>query len=202
MSSKAEILADHYQRTFEIAMVTWEKRNLTFLVLLFVVGAATLLTFNVPQAQPLLVDLVAKALDIDDAVRAQELRSSFPYGLMQSILLIVVMYLMLLLYHRTAKIQRFYKYMAELESEIRDDLQLDQCNVGFTREGVYYQKNKPVLGKLVGLSYIMMMGVLLVSFLGYRVYSDFAGGHVGFAVADLALSLATMTFFIGYVRSA
>lgn len=202
MTSKAEILAEHYQKTFELAFSTWEKRNLTFLTLLAVVGAATLLTFDVPQAQPLLADLVTRMLDIKDEARAVELRHSFPYGLIQSILLMVVMYLTLLLYHRTATIQRFYQYMARLEEEIRADLQLPDNSIMFTRESSFYEAHRPVLGPVVAISYIAMLGILLIAFLGYRVYSDISGGQVGFAIVDLVLSAPTIVFFIGYVRSA
>jgi hypothetical protein len=146
VSDKSEILAEHYQKTFELTLITWEKRNQTFLLLLGVVGAATLLTSNVPQAQPLLVDLVMKLLGITEATRAAELRSSFPYWLIQSILQMKVMYLMLILYQRTVTIQRLYKYMALLEDEIREALTLASTTKSFTREGSFYEAHKPVLG--------------------------------------------------------
>ena len=157
VGEKVSVLAEHYQKTFELALMTWEKRNRTFLFLLGVVGVATLLTFNVPQAQPLLADLVMKVLDIADTNRAAELRSSFPYGLIQSILLMVVMYLMLILYHRTVTIQRFYKYLALLENEIRDALALTDTATSFTRESSFYQTHKPVLGPFVAVAYVGML---------------------------------------------
>lgn len=146
-------------------------------MLLATVGVATLLTFNVPQAQPLMADALTTMLDIKDEARVRELRRSFPYGLLQSILLMVVMYLTLLLYHSTAHIRRFYRYLAGLENEIRADLQMDGSTIGFTRESSFYEANRPVLGRVVGILYVAMLGVLLAAFLGYRVYSDFIGGH-------------------------
>src|SRR5262245_65882553 len=93
-----KLLAEHYQKTFELTLTVWEQRNRTFLILLAVVGVASLLTFNVSQAQPLLADLISKTVGVEDATRRAELRTSFPYGLIQSILLMVVLYLTLLLY--------------------------------------------------------------------------------------------------------
>ena len=52
------------------------------------VGSASLLTFNVSQAQPLLVDIVMNLVGVADQKRAEELRASFPYGLLQSNLLV------------------------------------------------------------------------------------------------------------------
>ncbi len=201
MKDKTEILAEHYQKTFELALMTWEKRNQTFLLLLAVVGAATLLTFNVPQAQPLLADLITKVLGITDTKRAAELRNSFPYGLLQSILLMVVLYLTLLLYHRTATIQRFYRYMAILENEIRLGLGLNGDTASFTRESTFYQAYKPVLGRFVAATYIGMLGLLLASFLGFRIWVDVASGDWWVASVDVALALPTLIFFYGYARS-
>ena len=201
MRMKIDVLAEHYQKTFELALMTWEKRNQTFLLLLGVVGAATLLTFNVPQAQPLLVDVVMKILGITDTNRAAELRASFPYGVIQSILLMVVMYLMLILYHRTATIQRFYKYMALLENEIRDALALTSTAASFTRESSFYQAHRPVLGRFVAASYIGMLGLLLASFLGFRIAGDVTNGNMWVAAVDLVLALPTLVFFYGYARS-
>src|SRR5262249_7764912 len=158
------------------------------LLLLGVVGAATLLTFDVPQAQPLLVDLVMKVLDIDDATRAADLRKSFPYGLIQSIILMVVMYLMLILYHRTATIQRLYKYMAVLEAKIRDAMNLAGTTQSFTRESSFYAAHKPLLSKFVAAAYLGMLGLLLLSFLGHRVLSDYRAGELWVVAADVALA--------------
>lgn len=201
MAEKVEVLAEHYQKTFELALMTWEKRNQTFLLLLGVVGAATLLTFNVPQAQPLLVDLVMKVLGITDTTRAAELRASFPYGLIQSILLMVVMYLMLILYHRTATIQRFYKYMALLEGDIRDALALAGTTTSFTRESSFYEAHKPLLGRFVAAAYIGMLGLLLLSFLGLRIVGDLSTGNLWVAAVDVLLAVPTLVFFYGYARS-
>jgi hypothetical protein len=201
VNENVNVLAEHYQKTFELTLMTWEKRNRTFLLLLGVVGVATLLTFNVPQAQPLLADLVMKALDISDTNRATELRSSFPYGLIQSILLMVVMYLMLLLYHRTATIQRFYKYLALLENDIRDALAMTGTPTSFTRESSFYQMHKPVLGRFVAVSYAGMLGLLLVSFLGFRIVGDVSTGNLWVATVDIMLAIPTLVFFYGYARS-
>lgn len=198
MSSNAEILAEHYQKTFELTLITWEKRNQTFLLLLAVVGVATLLTFNVAQAEPLLVDLVAKMLDINESSRKTELRGSFPYGLVQSILLMVVLYLTVILYHRTATIQRFYMYLAHLEPEIRKHLTLPAESKSFTRESDFYAVHRPLLGKFVAASYIGMLGLLLFAFLGMRIYSDFSSGNYGAGIVDIFLSIPTVVFFCAY----
>jgi hypothetical protein len=66
MTPGTELIAEHYQKTYELTLAMWEQRNRTFLILLATVGIATLLTFNVSQAQPLLVDLIANAVGIEE----------------------------------------------------------------------------------------------------------------------------------------
>lgn len=200
-ASNAVILANHYQHTFELMLSTWEKRNHTLLLLLAVVGAATILTFKVSQAEPLLVDLVVKLLDIKGVPRTEELRRSFPYGLIQSILLMVIMYLTLILYHRTATIQRLYKYLARLETELRGELALPANSVSFTREGAFYAAHAPVLQGFVAKSYIAVLGCLLLAFLAGRIGSDVMNGNLLIAAVDILLAAPTAVFFYGYARS-
>jgi hypothetical protein len=201
MREGTELLADHYQKTFELTLTVWEQRNRTFLMLLAVVGVATLLTFNVSATQPLLVDVIASILSIDDAARRAELRTSFPYGLIQSILLMVVLYLMLILYHRTTAILRNYDYLAAVEQEIRDSLELPASMVSFTREGRFYAKAKVRLAPAIGLAYVLMLFCLLVPFLGMRILTDFTSGQYWFGAIDIALAIPTLMFYAAYAFS-
>lgn len=197
-SGTEHLLAEHYQKTFELTFTIWEQRNRTFLLLLSVVGAASLLTFNVSQAEPLLVDLIAKAVGIDDNTRRSELRVSFPYGLIQSILLMVVMYLMLILYHRTTAILRNYSYLAGVEAELRETLELPNSSVSFTRESAFYTTNRPHLSKAISATYIFMLGLLLISFLGARVYADLKTHQFALGTVDLILALSILVYFRAY----
>jgi hypothetical protein len=202
MESYAYLLTEHYQKTIEQTNSFWEKRNRAFLLLLGVVGGATLLTFNVPLAAPLLADLVAKLFGIDDPARLTELRTSFPYGLIQSILLIVVFYLTVNLYHLTTGIQRGYLYLKQLENDIQRSLDLPQGSVAFTREGSFYWSHRqPVFTSLVGVVYVTMLGVLLAAFLGMRVYDDFSSGKMTFGMVDLLIAVPTLLFFGAYAVS-
>jgi hypothetical protein len=201
MRPGTELLADHYQKTFELTLTVWEQRNRTFLMLLGVVGAATLLTFNVSQTQPLLVDVISTLLGIDDAARRAELRTSFPYGLIQSILLMVVLYLMLILYHRTTAILRNYHYLAALEDELRQGLELSPSSVSFTREGRFYAKDKVPMGATIGLTYVLMLFFLLIPFLWMRIYTDFASGRYWFGVMDSVLAVPILFFYGAYAFS-
>ena len=196
-----KLLADHYQKSYELTLKVWELRNRTFLILLVTVGAASLLTFNVSQAQPLLGDIISKLAGIEDAARRAELRNSFPYGLVQSILLMVVLYLTLTLYHRTTFILRSYAYLPELEKEIRATTGISDQMVSFSREGSFYQQHRPTFGKLIGVTYVLMLGMLLAAFCAARIYGDVRSSQLVFAAVDSIISVGIIIFFLSYAKS-
>ncbi len=199
---KAEIIAQHYQKTFEFTLALWKERNRIFLILLFVVGVGTLLTFNVSQAEPLLVDFIAKFFNVDTKERLKELQVSFPYGLIQSVILMIVLYLMIQLYHRTITINRNYSYLSYLENEIRSELQINQNEISFSRESTFYWGASPSFSKQIGIAYIVILGILLLAFLVMRVYTDIITINVFAIIADLILAIATLIFFANYAFSA
>jgi hypothetical protein len=201
MRDGTHLLAEHYQKSYEATLDVWNQRNQTFLILLAVVGAATLLEFNASQAQPLLVDLISKVLSVVDPQRQKELRASFPYGLIQSILLMVVLYLTLVLYHRTTFIYRSYSYLGALENEIRAGLGLAADSIAFTREGSFYYATRPLLAAAVGAAYVGMLGLLLFAFLGMRIHTDFNSGNKWFLFADIFLAIPTLMFYGAYALS-
>ncbi len=201
MSDAADILAKHYQKTFELTYEIWKQRNRTFLVLVAVIGAGTLLTFRAAQANPLLVYWIAKLLGLTDKDSIAALGKSFPFGLLQSLLFIVVFYLMVNLYHRALYVLRNYRYLAALEREIRGRLGLEAASFSFTRESSFYWSDRPPLLGAVKWFYIVLVGALLLSFLGGRIYADFRARNHVLAFVELAISIPTIMFFVAYARS-
>jgi len=201
MKEHSEILTEHYQKTYELTFDLWKERNRIFLALITVVGGATILTFSPSAANPLLVLWAAKALGVTSDAKVQELGRSFPFGLVQTTLLIVVFYLMVNLYHRAIYILRNYRYLAELEKEIRAELGSAPQSVAFTREGYFYWTDRRFLQGAVKWCYILLVGSLLFAFLGGRIYIDFKIGNVILALVDLLVSFATALFFAAYARS-
>lgn len=201
MGQPEESVVEHYQKTYELTYALWQQRNRTFLLLLGVISIATLLTFDVPQTQPLLVDVVAKFAGVTDNSRLAELRRGFPFGLLQSILLVVVFYLMLNLYHRAVYVLRNYRYLSRLESEIRVHLKLPDDSVAFTRESTFYWGERSIASGAVKWVYIAILGVMLAAFLGGRVWEDVRIENTGLVLADLAIAIPTMLFFLAYARS-
>lgn len=201
MAQTAEILAEHYQKTYEQTYDFWKERNRLFLLLLGVIGVGTILTFRVSQAESLMVDLVARLVGVEGEDRLKELRQGFPLGVLHSIILIVVFYLMVNLYHRALFVLRNYQYLGILEAEIRHELKLAKESSSFTRESTFYWGNRSRLSGSVKWVYIAILGLLLLAFLGSRTHDDFCSGNILLGLVDLAISGATLFFYFAYLRS-
>lgn len=199
MADTVEVLAEHYQKTFEVTLNLWEQRNRAFLIILLVVGAATLLTINPTKlvAEPLLVEYIAELFGVEPGER-EALREGFPYGLIQSILLMGILFFMVLLFHRTTMIQRNYVYLADIEKEIRERLGLRDHERSFTREGEFYASHPAPFARQIGLAYIAMLGVLLIPFLAVRILTDISTGAYWIATVDAVLAAPTLAFFLAY----
>ncbi len=197
----AELLIGHYDRTYDLTYKFWEQRNRIFLILLGVISVATLLTFDASQTTPLLLDLYAKFLGVTTAQRIEQLRTSFPFGLLQSILLAVIFYLMVNLYHRSLSVLRSYRYLSGVEDEIRQYLDLQEDCIAFTREGSYYKKYYTRLQGGVKWVYTCLVGLLLLAFLIGRIVQDFRTGTYVLVLVDIGIALPTFVYFLGYASS-
>jgi len=201
MNNIAEILIDHYQKTYELTYMMWKQRNRLFILLIIIIGVATLLTFRVSEANSLLVDLIAKIFSITDQKRIDQLRTSFPFGVIQSILLITIFFLMVNLYHRALYVLRNYQYLGALEKEIRSHLNLSKASIGFTRESTFYWSRRSSILGSVKWFYIVLLGILLLTFLSGRIIDDFQTGSFLLAIAELIIMIPILLYFFAYANS-
>ncbi len=80
MSDAADILTKHYQKTFELTYEIWKQRNKTFLVLVAVIGAGTLLTFRAAQLLALARERVKRS-----SCALQECRKYWDAGILRGL---------------------------------------------------------------------------------------------------------------------
>jgi hypothetical protein len=159
---KAEVLADHFQKTFEFNHSRWEERNKNFLVLLGVTGVELLLIYRTDGVLRVIADFYSNFLKDKSP---EDIANGFPFNLLISILLVVILYLMIQIYHRTSHINSTYGYLEKVEGELRDTLEITTGH-SLTREGDYYKNNQRLLLKLTGVVYALILGALLL-FVGY-----------------------------------
>ena len=138
MDKNASIL-DHYNTTAELNWNLWEARNRSFLLLIVAISLAGVLAND-----DVLLGVVKSLCDQVTKVKCEQLApGGTSYMMMHSVILVLVCYYMLTLYHRTASVIMSYKYMAELEKELRYGMGFASGEVAFTREGEYYSGHRP-----------------------------------------------------------
>ena len=191
------LLAEHYQRTYELTYDFWRQRNRLFLLLVAAIAVTALLTAQVPEANSLLADLVARSVGVsDNSKRVEELRRGLPYALIQSALLIVVFYLMFSLYHRTSNVRRLYSYLAKVEADLCSLMNFG--TTGFTREGKHYDGWQPTPLKAVGFIYTGLLGALLITMFAVRIFQDVRSNGAWTIIVDIVIAISTLGFYGAY----
>ncbi|HEX4603976.1 MAG TPA: hypothetical protein VH724_08300 [Candidatus Angelobacter sp.] len=200
MEDSVKYLVDHYQKTYELTFTLWEGRNKTFLVLLGVVGVAPLVTFPALGARSLVFLYLGHMLGLkDDDVHS--LQNGFPQRVLQAIILFVILYLTVNLYHRARYVLRNYAYLSALESEIRQTLSLREGAVAFTRESTFYWGQRDFLSGAVKYVYIVLLAGLLLTFLGVLTVADWKNGNHVLSLVDLIFAVPTLIFVFGFANS-
>lgn len=202
MEPAIKILAEHYQRSYEVTYKFWRQRNGVFLVLLALIAASALLIASPSGGHPLLLSALAGYLGVTNCSDVASLQSAFPFQLVDSVLLLGVFYATVNLYHRACAVLRGYDYLGAMEKEIRSMLGLDAGFVSFTREGDFY-KNQRLGGRLktVKYAYALLLGFLLLLFLFERMRYDWYHSSPWLFVFDSLVALATLFYYGVYVEA-
>ena len=190
-----QTLAEHYQKTFEVTYEMWKQRNKLYLVLLSLVSVATLVTFQAPQANSLLIDWVANLVGVTDPSRIAEIRVGFPFAILQSALVMAVFYVMINLYQHNRIIWHNDSYLRSLEKEMRDLIGLEVESKIFTRESSYNTGESFRDGVLIARTYVVSLGLLLSAFLGGRIVEDIRLGNLLLVIIDSLLSFMIFIYF-------
>lgn len=195
-----EVLADHYQKTFEVAYDTWKERNKIFVYLVLTASLGLMLLLRVPTANDLLVDAIAKFLNITDPARKADLQTGFPFDILLSAILVVMFYLMQRLYSTNLTVMRHYLYLGSLEKEIQPHLGLPNGSVAFTREGGFYWSSRTRMQSVSKFYYVAVLFIILVPFMVIKLHNDFNPFNWIFFV-DGIVSALTISYWWEYFRA-
>lgn len=189
----ANLVAEHYQHTYELTFEFWKQRNRLFVFLLLTIGLSTIFTLEDFDDQNAILKLIVDIVGAESGSQITELSDSFAMAFLQTILLIIVFFLMFNLYHRSVTVLRNYQYLGQVEDELREILKigaiLNEDAVVYTREGKFYwnwreiseSSTNKLRMRIGGLGqdwakgvYIFLVAVLLIPFLYLSLKSDFA----------------------------
>jgi hypothetical protein len=171
--TRAATLAEHYQKTYELALHLWERRNRQFVTLAAVLAVAavcSILQDALITAARLYLEGLLKDAKTDVKVVLEALPQA--YNVVVTFLLVAVFYLMANLYHRSSLIVNYYSYLGRLERDLRADLGIGPSQIGFTREGEFYRHTGRGMSTLIRLCYKLVLFALLALFFTSRMLID------------------------------
>ena len=200
-----EVLANHYQKTYEVALENWKERNKLFIFLVLTAIVGLLILQRGDTVNELLVKYVQKYFELkvpDDQNLIDKISKSVPFSLVQSGILVAMFYFMQRLHATNLAVMRTYKYLAILENEIQPYLGLPEISGSFTRESKFYWNNRVFMQTMSKWSYVVVLFVLLIPFMYFKVSSDFGSAPVTITIVDITVSLLTFAYWADYARSA
>lgn len=198
----AQILTEHYQKTFELTYEVWKDRNKLFVYLVLTTGIGLLFLLRVPEFDKLLVETIVSILKIEDKSRITQLYTNFPFNVLLSAILVIVFYLMQKLYSTNLSVFRYYLYLGAVEDEIRKALNFPNDSIAFTREGKFYWNRRSIAQNISKWSYVLVILVTLLPYAFLKIQGDFATGNKIITIIDIAVSLMTFLYLLEYARSA
>jgi uncharacterized membrane protein len=202
----ADVLADHYQKTFEVTIETLKERNKLFVFLVLTAGIGLMLLLHVPTADALIVAAIAKFLGITDETAKATLQASFPFHILLSGFLVVMFYLIQRLYSTNLSVMRNFIYLGALEKEIRGHMRLPANSVSFTREGSFYWGKRRRMQKASKWLYIIVLFIILVPFIAFKIQADLNPENLVWPtwiilLVDVIVSLMTISYWWEYAYS-
>lgn len=196
-----DVLASHYQKTFEVAFEYWKERNRLFVILVLTAGVGLLLLLRVPTADSLLVAAIAKFLNITDQAVKTDLLEKFPFNILLSGFLVTIFYLMQRLYSTNLSVMRTFLYLGALEDEVRKYLGLPKGSISFTREGSFYWGKRSSMQAASKVYYIVVLFIILIPFIVFKLIADFQSQNWLVIVIDLIVSIMAVLYWGEYARS-
>jgi hypothetical protein len=169
---RAELLLDHHKDTFQLILYHWKARNRLFLFILILLSLIAL-DFYSPNSISQWVNAFIKNNLGDDV-------PTLDFEIMGTVTIFLLLTLVIEYYKRSINVDRQYRYLISVEENICHAMGGDYI----TREGKSYfsrtgvpeadGKNKrPLYLRFVGPLYTYFFPVVLIYFLGYKIYRDF-----------------------------
>ena len=154
-----ELLYDHYKETFSLSKEAQNRRNKSFLMLCVLESISFWLLVQPEKVFQLFNEGINTALDVT---------LSLSNTIIQTLLWIVIAYVLIRYIQDMLYVERQYKYLGDLEKQIA---KMNGVNI-FKREGDNYLSNYPIVLNLIDLFYKMFMPILFVIINCIRIHLE------------------------------
>jgi len=196
-----DVLAGHYQKTFEVAYEYWKERNRQFVILVLTAVIGLLMIQRGALVNELLVKYIVKYFALTDQTLIGEISKAIPFNLLLSGVLVTMFYFMQRLYSTNLSVMRNYLYLGALEEEIRKHLGLPTGSVAFTREGSFYWGRRSRIQAMSKYYYVVVLFIILAPFIGFKLIADLESPNLLVIAVDVVVSIMAILYWWAYARS-
>ncbi len=199
-----DVLAGHYQKTFEVAYDYWKERNKLFVTLVLTAILGLLIIQRGSLVNVLLVKYVVKYFALSEQTDQKliaEIGTTIPFSLVLSGILIAMFYFMQRLYSTNLSVMRTFMYLGALETEVRKHLGLPAESISFTREGSFYWGRRSRIQAMSKYYYVVVLFIILVPFIGFKLIADLESPNLLVIAVDVVVSIMAILYWWAYARS-
>lgn len=179
---RIEILYDHYKETSELCRESQKRRNTLFVVLCLLESLSFLFVINPVSTTENIITVINTYLEAD---------FTFEYGILQTLLWVLVAYVTIRYCQETLSVERLYNYLNALETSLTKE-----CSISFKREGEEYFSRYPIVLNIIDLFYKMFCPILFVTINIIRINLEWKGKYL-----SLSLMIDTVVFLSIFIVS-
>lgn len=193
---RAELLMDHYKDTFQLILYHWKVRNRLFIYILIILALIGLDSFS-PGSLSELVNAYIKN-KVPEA-------PTFGFDVIGIVTWFLLLSLVIQYYQRSIFVDREYHYIQRLEeqicSEMGDDYVTREGKAYFSRTGRTDEGGKqPVFIRGVGPIYVYAFPILLMLFVGWKIFHDCCPPKSGLEWLNLAIGIVLIVYNGFYLK--
>lgn len=153
------VLYDHYKDTFDIIRHLESKRNKLFVITGIIISLFFIVIVQPQQSIPTITGFIQQYTKV---------KVLFQFSTIQSILWVILLYVLSYYYKSCIDIERRYPYLHNLETIIEYKI-----DAPFSREGKSYLEKYPLLNNIIYYLFIYFFPILYLSCIIIKIVSEF-----------------------------
>lgn len=183
---KIELLYDHYKETFLLIQENIKQRNKFFIIVFFTMLLHFLFASSPESIAAIFINIIQAHYEIDISIQN---------SIIQSALWLVLLYSTMRYYQTTVYIEKQYKYISSIESNI-------ECysQITFNRESGNYLLDYPKMNDFIDILYKWIFPIIYCGIISYKIGNEFFCQKLSFLlVLDIIIFIFCFTLTTLYL---
>jgi len=163
VDNSINVLYDHYKDTCSVQRKNLKVRNILFVVVIVVLGLLLLISYCPDTVGDAILSFLVHEYGIN--VRIQ-------FGIMQSLIWVVLLYISVRYYQSTINIERTYKYIHKLEERLSflvSNNDEERITIVIDRESGNYLEDYPVLSSIIDSMYKWVFPIIYIIAVAFKI---------------------------------